>query len=169
MTETDPFSTFKPEVRQSVEGLIWLGYLEDSFEFCGHQFKIRTLYGNEELLAAKVTKEYTETLGQAKAWGWANVALALTEVDHRDDFCPPIGPNPEEYAKARFNYVTGKWFWPLAEYIFERYAQLAIRQREAIDALRDLSAGSLRTFSPSVDSLNVPGTSSEQIDSETSS
>lgn len=167
MSDTNPFTDFPLEAQQSVEGLLWLGYLEDSFEFCGHSFQIRTLYGNEELLAARITKEYVESLGQAKAWAWAHVALCLMSIDGQTDFCPPIGPNPEEYAKARFDYVTSKWFYPTAEYIFNRYAELAYKQRAAIEAVQDLSEGSLRTLPPSEDSLKGQGTSPEQTSSET--
>jgi hypothetical protein len=49
--EPTSIEDFPPEIREDVEGLLWLGYLEDSFDFCGHQFVIRTLRGDEELLA----------------------------------------------------------------------------------------------------------------------
>ena len=101
--------------------------------------------------------------GQAKAWAWAHVGLALTSVDGQTDFCPPIGPDPEEHAKARFAYVTGKWFWPLGEYIFTQYDDLRSQAEEAIEAMRNLSEQSLRTPSPSRDSLNAPGISDEPI------
>ncbi len=163
------FDQFPPEVQQDVEGLIWLGYLEDSFEFCGHRFGIRTLYGNEELLAALLCKDYTETLGQAKAWTWAHVALCLTSVDGNKDFCPPIGPDEAEYARGRFNYATKKWFWPLAEYIFTRYALLQRRQIESVGAMQDLSTRSLRPSSPLADFSKEQGDSVSQTEQENSS
>lgn len=127
---------FDPKVREAVEGLIWLGHLEDSFEFCGHNFVLRTLKADEELAAAAVVKEYTDTLGQAKAWAWANVALALVSVDGDDNFCPPTGPDKLAYARARFQYVTSRWYWPTGEYLFSRYQNLYKTAREALLEVR---------------------------------
>jgi hypothetical protein len=164
--ESSPFNTFKPETKEAVEGLLWLGYLEDHFEFCQHNFTIRTLYGDEELIAAKLCQEYTETLGQAKAWAWAHVALCLVSVDGKTDWCPPIGPDREGWARARFQYVTSKWFYPTGEYIFNRYAILVNKQRQAIEGIQDLSNGSRRPSMPSQDSFTKQGTSPDTTPSE---
>lgn len=136
---SNPLSVFPKEVQQDIEGLMWLGYLEDSFEFCSHHFVIRTLRGDEELIAAAVSKQYFETVGQAKAWAWANVSLALVSVDHDPGFCPPIGPDKTAYGHARFDYATSKWFWPLGDYLFRRYVELVGRQEAAFKAIQDLS------------------------------
>lgn len=144
---------FPDDVVEDVEGLLWLGYLEDSFEFCGHHFVIRTLRGDEEILAGLVTKEYVETLGQSKAWVWAQVGLALVSVDHDEDFCPPIGPNKRDFARARFQYATANWYWPLAQYVYERYAALLERQAACVEALQDLSNRSRTSFTASPGSL----------------
>lgn len=163
------FDQFPADVQKSVEGLVWLGYLEDTFEFCGHTFGIRTLYGNEELQASLLCKEYTDTLGQVKAWTWAHVALALTSVDGKQDFCPSIGPDEMEHARAKFKYVTTRWFWPVAEYIFTRFAVLQQNQLKAIEAVQDLSNRSLRPSSPLSDFLNEQGDSpSETVSDEAS-
>lgn len=143
---------FPPEVREPVEGLLWLGYLEDAFEVYGHHFVIRTLRGDEELLAALVTKEYTETLGQTRAFVWARVALSLISVDGDIEFCPPAGPDPRAYARARFAYVTKQWYYPIAEKIFAHYVELEGRQREALEAMEDLSQGNRLTSTPSAGS-----------------
>jgi hypothetical protein len=166
MTDTSSLATFPPEVRLAVDGLMYLGYLTDSFSFAGHKFSIRTLYGNEELLADKLVKEYIETTGQARAYAWSRVALALISVDGREDFCPPIGPDEWEYAQGRFQYVTSKWFWPLGEYIFNRFAELQQRQVEAIRAVQDLSTRSLRNSTPSPDSLTEPGDSNNETSTD---
>jgi hypothetical protein len=147
------FDAFPPEVAQDVEGLIWVGYLEDTFEFCGHEFVIRSLRGDEELLAGLITKEFIETLGQSRAWAWAQIALALVAVDGDESFCPAAGPDKRAYARARFNYCTSNWFWPVGEYIFRRYAQLLERQAKAVEALEDFTSGSLPISTPSASSL----------------
>lgn len=147
-----PFAGFDPEIRNDVEGLIWLGHLEDHFEFCGHHFVIRTLKADEELLATLVIKDYVDTFGQARAWAWARIALALVSVDGHDDFCPSLGPDKTAYAHARFNWVTSRWFWPVGEYIFNRYVALERRQLDAIKRVDSLSKQSLQPSTLSVDS-----------------
>jgi hypothetical protein len=123
---------FPEEVREDVEGLAWLGYLEDSFDLFGHSFVVRTLKGDEELLAGLLTKDYESTMTQGKAFAWANVALSLVSVDGDEDFCPEIGPDRQANARARFN---------------------------AARAVRDLSTRSQQIFSPSPDSSTDPGDS----------
>lgn len=127
---------FDERIKDTVDGLIWLGHLEGSFEFCGHHFLMRTLKADEELAASLVAKEYAETIGQGKAWAWANVALALVAIDGDSEFCPPIGPDKLAYAKARFQYVTSRWYWPTGQYLFKAYEQLYERQRAAIEAIQ---------------------------------
>jgi hypothetical protein len=161
------FEDFPPEVRDDVEGLMWLGYLEDEFTFCGHHFVIRTLRGDEELLATLVTKEFVETLGQAKAYVWAQIALALSAVDGDSDFCPPVSNNKREYARARFQYCTGKWFWPLATFIYGKYTALLERQTEALARVEDLSNGSQLMSTPFAGSSTESGDSEEQQEPDT--
>lgn len=161
--DVNPFDTFPAEVVQDVEGLIWLGHLEDEFEFCGHEFVLRTLKAEEELQAALLVKEYGDTIGQAKAWAWANIALALTSIDGDQDFCPSLGPDKSGYARARFKWITSRWYWPVGNYIFARYASLVQRQADAVNAVADLSSRNLHTSTPSVDSLIDKGVSLEDL------
>jgi hypothetical protein len=165
--QLDPFSEFDPQVRESVDGLLYLGHLQDAFEFCGHTFEIRTLKTGEELLAGQVSKEYLEIMGSAKAWMAANVGLTLVAVDFDNDFCPSAGPNPLAFARARFNYVIQNWYTPTIEFIFGKYNQLNQKQVMAINAIADLSSGNLPSFTPLGGSLTGQGTSPEQTDGVT--
>lgn len=162
------FEDFDPRIRENVEGLMYLGFLEDQFSFCGHEFVIRTLRGDEELLASLVCKEFVETLGQARAWVWAQISMALVSVDGDENFCPPVSPNKRDYARARFQYCTGKWFWPLAAHIYSRYTNLLEEQNEAMARVEDLFDGSRITFSPSAGSSSDSGDSEEPRDQDTS-
>lgn len=157
----DPFAEFDPRVREDVDGLIWLGYLEDEFSFCGHHFVIHTLKGDDELNAGLVAKEYVETFSQARAWAWAKVCLALSAVDGNPNFCPPIGPDKKAFARARFAWCTSQWHWPLTEYIYGRYVDLEARQLAALRALESLSQGSLPNSTLFADSSTEPGDLSE--------
>lgn len=158
--------TFPDEVRRDVEGLEVLGHIEEEFRKWGHSFVLRTLKGEEELAAAVITKEYVETLGQAKAWAWVNIALALQAVDGKYDFCAPIGPDPIEFARARFKYVTSKWHWPLAEYLFTKFVEVQERQYAALEAMQDFAPRSQPTFSPGLGSLTDLGISPEELAEE---
>lgn len=152
---------FPEEVMEDVEGLLWLGYLEDTVEFCGHEFVIRTLRLEEEMLAGLVTKEYVETLAQAKAWIAAQVGLALVSVDGDENFCPPAGPGTKDYARARFKYVTSNWYEPTINYIYSKYAELVERQVFALQEMENLSQESRITFTASPDSLTNKADSTE--------
>lgn len=164
-SSNDPFGVFPDQVREDVHGLMYLGYLEDHFAFCGHDFSIRTLRGDEDLQVGVLAKEYADTTTHAKAQVWATIALAITHVDGDPDFCPPVGPDRNSFAKARFQYVTRSWYWPLAVFIFDRYTSLLERQATALRAIQDLSTGSLPTFTPFADSSTEKG-SSEGADPE---
>lgn len=150
---------FPEEIQEDVNGLVWLGHLEDEFELFGHHFVIRTLKGDEELAAGTLTKDHQDTMTQVKAWAWANVSLSLVSVDHDPDFCPPIGPDKVVHARTRFNYCTSKWYWFLADEIFKRLLMLNARQQAAANAIRDLSMRSPAAFSPSLGSLTDQGDS----------
>lgn len=151
--EEDPFTAFPDEVRQDVDGLIWLGHLQDTLFYAGHEFVLRTLRGDEELLASIVSKEFIESMGQAKAHVWATLALALVAVDGQEDFCPQINPNRRDFARARFNYVT-RWYWPTAVALYEKYTALLERQVESLKAVEDFCNGSPQQPLPFADSLN---------------
>lgn len=158
--ESAGLDEFPPEVRDDVDGLLWLGYLDDDFEFCGHTFTICTMRGEDELLAALVSKDYVDSLGQHKAWTWANIAMCLFAVDGDEDFCPPIGPDKRQHARARFQYCTSNWYWPVAMAIYERYAALLERQNAAFEAIQSLSQRS-----PTISSA-LPDSFIEKADSE---
>jgi hypothetical protein len=139
---SDPFFGFDPQVRQDIVGLTHLGHLKDDFSFCGHHFSIKTLHGGEELAAARAAQAYRGTLKEPEAWVWAQVAMSLTAVDGDPNFCPPIGPDLDDYAQARFDYCTRQqgWFYPLAQYIyFKRYVPLQERMIAAFEALQGKS------------------------------
>jgi len=153
---------FPDEVNEDVDGLIWLGYLEDVIDYCGHEFVIRTLRSEEQLLASLVTKEYTDTLGQAKAWVAAHVGLALVSIDGDEDFCPKASFNKKDFARARFQYVTGKWFEPTINRIYNAYSDLLERQAIVLEEMENLSQESRISFTASPDSL-IPKADSQTV------
>lgn len=153
---------FPDRVRENVEGLMYLGYLEDDFEFCGHHFVIRTIHGDEELLAGLLTKEFVQTMAAERAWVWALVSMCLAAVDGDTEFCPRITKSDRDYARQRFSYCTKKWYWPLAVHIHDKYAELLAEQKEAFEAMEDLSRENRITSTPSAEFSNDKGDSEEQ-------
>lgn len=160
----DPLHGLDPRVRENVEGLIWLGYLEREFEFCGHTFHIRTLKGDEDLAAGLAVKEYVETFSQARAWAWAKVGLSLIAVDGDTTFCPPIGPSKEEFAKARMRYCSSRWQWVLGEYLYAQFVDLDREAIEATKAVQNLSSRGLESFTPLPDFSTELGDLSEETE-----
>ncbi len=167
--QENPFNEFSSRIQEDIDGLIWLGHLEHEFEFCGHTFGIRTLKADEELAAAQVAKDYIYDGNPfaARAYAWSQIALALVSIDGSEDFCPPVGPDRIAFAKARFQWVTQRWYWATGEYLYTEYTALLQRQVEAINAIQDLSNRSLPISQPSVDFSTEPGTSSNETTSET--
>jgi len=137
---------FPPEVNNRLEGLLWLGYLEEEVTLAGHRITLRTLKLAEELEAARLSKDYIETVGAAKAHAASYVAAALQSVDGDFAFAPPIGPGLEASVKSKYNYITENWYWPAISYLYNQYENLLQKQAEAINALEDLSSRSLSTF-----------------------
>lgn len=164
--QPDGIDSFPDEIRRDVEGLAFLGHLETSCEYCGHEFTLRTLKAEEELAAVKLAKEWQDTLGQAKAYGLAHVALSLTSVDHDPDFCLPTGPSKEAWAEGRFKWVSSNWYWHVIDRLFRHYLELVNRQTIAIQRVEGLSTGNLQASTPSVDSLSEQGDSMPEPETE---
>ena len=130
---------FPDEVVDDVDGLLWLGFLEDTVEFCGHEFVIRTLKLEDEMLAGLVTKDYKDSVSQGKAWIAAQVGMALVSVDGDANFCPQAGSSKTNYARARFQYVTKSWYEPTVNYIYVKYLELIERQEFVLSEMENLS------------------------------
>lgn len=143
---------FPEEVVDDVDGLLWLGYLEDSFDFCGHNFVIRTLKLEDEMVAGLAAKDYEDSISQAKAWVAAQVGMALVAIDGDESFCPQAGPDKKNFARARFQYVTRNWYEPTINYIYARYVELLERQMMVLSEMENLSPEGRISFMASPDS-----------------
>jgi hypothetical protein len=144
---------FPDEVVEDVDGLLWLGHLEDSFEFCGHEFVIRTLKLEDEMVAGLAAKDYKDTISQAKAWVAAQVGMALVSVDGDESFCPQATPNKKDFARARFQYITRNWYEPTINYIYVKLMGLNDRQEDILREMENLSKEGRISFMASPDSL----------------
>lgn len=126
---------FPEDIQQDVDGLMWLGYLSDSFELFGHQFTIRTLTRGERLAITQLTKEYEETLGMADAYQTAVVAASLMVIDGRP--LADLQPGGKVISRIRENFdIVQKWYDPVIEALYERVGQLNVRQQVAFVELQ---------------------------------
>lgn len=130
--------TFPPQIQVDVDGLMWLGYLTDSFELFGHSFTIRTLTRGERLAISQLTKEYEDTLGMADAYQTAVVAASLIVIDGRPLI--DLEMNTSTMSRIRQNFeIIQKWYDPVIEALYERVGQLTIRQQIAFVELQSKS------------------------------
>lgn len=126
---------FPEDIQRDVDGLMWLGYLSDSFELFGHQFTIRTLTRGERLAITQLTKEYEETLGMADAYSTAIVAASLMVIDGRP--LADLQPGKSAISRIRENFdLVQKWYDPVIEALYERVGQLTVRQQVAFVELQ---------------------------------
>jgi hypothetical protein len=127
--------------QEDFTGLLQLGALRASFDWCGHRISIRTLTTDEELLVAALIKEHEGGMGGMKAYATATAGLAVEAVDGRP-MPVPIGEHPNQpyvWALQRFNYAR-RWYPPTVDAILDGYLQLETRQREVMAALGKASA-----------------------------
>lgn len=156
--QVDPFALFSEQVRLAVRGLTYIGHLEKEVEFCGHTFRMRTLYPSEKAAVSIIVQPWRGSISEGEVWANAQVALALQSVDQVDDFCQPVGPDLNDFAKARLNWVTKQWYQPTLAYLYARYLEL---ESEALDGIRELQDFSERNrvpSQPSPDSSTEPDT-----------
>lgn len=165
----DLFESVSEESLTRMEKLIRLGYLERSFDFCGYNFAIRTLYPIEESAAALAVQEFRNTLREPEVWANVQVGLALMSVDYDEDFCPPLSPKvrPQDFARARFNWVSQNLMQPVLDYIYTQYLDLLEERNAVIREAQDLSERSLQAFWPGAGSSIEQATSDEQTTTDT--
>lgn len=157
----DPLELFSEQIRVPVYGLAFIGHTQKDFDFCGHTFTLKTLRPSERAAVALAVKPWRETIAEPEVWSNAQVGMALVAVDHQTDFCPPIGPDLGEFAKARLRFVTNAadgWHAPTLAFLYDRLLELEAEALKAVEELRNLSVRNPVPLSPSPDSLIVQDT-----------
>lgn len=127
--------------RADFTGLLTLGAIRGSFDWCGHKIAIRTLTTDEELLVADLIKDFESGMGGAKAYATATSALAVEAIDGQP-MPVPLGEHPNrpyQWALQRFNYAR-RWYPPTIDAILDAYLTLERRQRAALGGLGKASA-----------------------------
>jgi hypothetical protein len=133
--QQDPPIEFDPRWRQEFSGLLYVGKLEDTFQWLGHQFRIRTLKSGEMLEVALIVKRYEGTIGAARAYANAIAAACLVEVD-RKGLPIPITTDPDDTPFLnRFEYVNSNYHALVIDAVYDRYVELEAKVGDIIQAM----------------------------------
>lgn len=137
--EAPTLPEFDQKVRDPFTGLLYLGSLQDKFEWGGHSFTIRTLRSGELADVALAIKKYAGTDGEMKAYQAAVAAAALLDIDGQGLPLPtPIRTDEKEFDR-RFAYIMTNWFPPTLDAIYERYITLELTVRQVVEAMGNRS------------------------------
>lgn len=128
---------FDERHRKDFEGLMFLGRLEDEFEWMGHTFVVRTVTVDELLQASLLTREYEGTLGADRAYLAAIAAAAIETVDGKP-LVTPLGRNDNVHAQ-KFKYIRENWYSWTVDAVYMRFRQLELRVQEILDAMGEAS------------------------------
>lgn len=126
--------SFPEQYREPLVGLLYLGHLEETFQYAGHTFVMRTLKEAEFLVVANLIKQYEGTVGHKVAYKVAIVAMSLVEVDGQPLYESLGNETLELAARGKFNVVK-QWFPHVVDYLFERYERLDATVGELIEVL----------------------------------
>jgi hypothetical protein len=164
----DPVTFFSQEIHQAVTGMIYLGAYSKQIEFVGHRFTMETIRPHMKFAMAIAMEPYRNTLQEPQAWGGMHVAMALTSVDGKKDFCPPVGDNEVEFVKARLNWLTNKtgWWQPTIDYLFGEYLAMEAVVVQAITELHSLAKAGKAIYLPSPGFSTAPASSTVETVSE---
>lgn len=146
--ETTPLASGEPmtfgqtpdDWHQELHGLLVLGYLTGTFEWVGHKIMIRTLTTDEELIVAALVKEWGDTVGAAKAYATALVAMSVMSVDGQS-LPMPLGDTggTMQGAIERFRYAR-RWYPTTIDIIYNRYLELELEVQRVMTGLGKASA-----------------------------
>lgn len=168
-TRIDPLALFSEEIRVPVAGLMHLGYLTETINFCGHTFVLETLRPYVKYAIAQALEPYRNTLQEPEVYAALHVGMALTSVDGVSDFCPPTGSNLREYVDARLRWITTEtgWFQPTINFLYANYINLENKVQAGMMELQNLSGGNRDTSLPLPGFSHAPGHSTEETPSDT--
>lgn len=133
--DSGPVPEFPEKHREAFQGLLYLGYLEDTLEWAGHSFVVRTLTAGQHIKIGMLVKPYLGTRVEGRAYQAAMAACGTVLVDGKPLY-EPIGPMAsDEVARLKFEYVLEKWFPPTVNAVQAKIQELEILSREILDAM----------------------------------
>lgn len=129
---------FDPRYREPLHGMLYLGAMKSRFHWLGHDFVIRTLTIAEYAEVALAAARYRDTDFAAKAYQAAVVAACLISVDGKDLPVVPVSADETDVV-ARVDYIMGRWFPPITDYVFAKFYELEVEVRDLLDAMGKVS------------------------------
>ncbi len=138
--------SFDPKYATPFKGLAYVGALQTSFDWTGHEFSIRTLRDGEKLAVAQIIKQYADTMGAERAYAAAITAMCIIHVDG-EELPIPIGESRKayEWGLQRFNYIAENWFTPTVNKVFNEYLALEDLVVQVVEAMGKASAPEVST------------------------
>ena len=131
----DSNPTLDPRYKDDFNGLFYLGYLSDEFEFAGHRFNIRTLNTDAMLEVALWCKKYEATIADSRAYATAVVAASIELLDGRPLY-RPLGPGGDNAKDLEMRIaVVRKWFRWTIDHAYTKCLELERRVDELVSLL----------------------------------
>ncbi len=124
---------FPSEYIEPLRGLLFLGAVEDEFEFAGHRFLMRTLKEGEVLRIGQLIKQYKDTTAELEAQRMFTVAASIVSVDGE----PIVQEYKEDYdliyEKAN---VVRSWYPAVIVFLYSKYIDMERGASEVANALK---------------------------------
>lgn len=135
----DSLPGLDPRYAAEFDGLMYLGYLADTFVWCGHRFTIRTLTTGELMEVALVQRMYRDSMADSRAYTNAMVAASIVHVDGRPLPAPISRDMADTPLMARFRYVCDKWYPWTVDQIYTRYLALEAKVSAVLVAMGEVT------------------------------
>ena len=120
---------------EAFEGLAYIGHLQDTVTFAGHEFLVRTLTTGEKIEALQICAPMAaDQMGYLKAYRSAHAAAALLMADGRPI---PVAEKTVSVVSQRYRWITERWHDPVIDVIFEKWTRLEGR---VLDLLVEMGA-----------------------------
>jgi hypothetical protein len=132
--------TLDPRYKDDFNGLMFLGYLTDEFDWAGHRFSIRTLNTDAMLEVALWCKKYEATIADSRAYATAVVAASIELLDGRPLY-RTLGPGGDNAKDLELRIaVVRRWFRWTIDYVYSRSLELERRVDELVSLLGKASS-----------------------------
>lgn len=125
---------FPEESREDFTGLMFLGALQDTFEWLGHTFVIRTITTNEAIEVGLIHKRYRGSLAEVKAYQAACVAACVVSVDGKE-LPMPISTRADDSPVENRLRVVLDWYPTTIDTVYDAYLSLESRAVEVMNAM----------------------------------
>ena len=118
--------------------LVHVGHLVRAFDWYNHQFEIKTLKLEEELVVGQIIKEFKDTVAEEKAAAVAIAAACIVSINGKL-FMPQYEKTSYNYIKEKYNYIIKNLNWVVVEAVNGEYIQLLASMYDSIERVENLS------------------------------